>query len=89
MNPAQPDDETIRRAIGTLLRARRPGGSICPSDAARALGVTEWRLLMPRVRAVAAAMADAGELVVTQKDAIVDARTARGPIRLRLPHAPG
>jgi hypothetical protein len=37
---------------------------------------------MPAVREVAADLADAGEVVVTQKGRPVDARTARGPVRL-------
>jgi hypothetical protein len=45
----------------------------------------EWRPLMPRVREVAAKLADRGELSITQKGKPVDARTARGAIRLALP----
>lgn len=40
---------------------------------------------MGDVRRVAAGMAAAGEIVATQRGAVVDAATARGPIRLRLP----
>lgn len=40
---------------------------------------------MDPVRAVAYALADAGRVEVTQKGEVVDGRTARGPIRLRLP----
>ncbi len=39
---------------------------------------------MDEVREVAFALADAGELDVTQGGEVVDGRTARGPIRLRL-----
>ena len=42
---------------------------------------------MPRVRETAYAMADAGRLEVTQSGGVVDGRTARGAIRLRLPLA--
>jgi hypothetical protein len=64
--------------------ARRHGATLCPSDVARALAVdeAEWRAMMPMVREVAARLAEAGQIVVTQRGAIVDARTARGPIRL-------
>jgi hypothetical protein len=39
---------------------------------------------MPKVRALAAQLADAGRLVVTQRGIPVDVRKAVGPIRLRL-----
>ena len=53
-----PASETGRRArvaatVLTLLRARRPESSICPSDAARAAGATMWRRLVPVARDVA------------------------------------
>ena len=74
----------IERAITTLLEQRDAGRTICPSEAARALA-EDWRPLMPRVRETAYAMADAGRLEVTQSGEVVDGRTARGAIRLRLP----
>ena len=73
----------IAATIRTLLRARSPGSSICPSDVARAIGGSSWRSLVPDVRAVAAELATAGVIVVTQGDRTLDATTARGPIRLR------
>ena len=75
----------IEAAIGTLLARRAAGATICPSDAARALDPDGWRARMDEVRAVAYAMADRGELEVTQRGVVVDGRTARGPIRLRRP----
>ena len=79
---------TIRRVtsvIHALLRERDSGASICPSEVARALSPADWRPLMPRVREVAAALADRGEVSITQKGKPVAARTARGPIRIALP----
>lgn len=76
--------ESVRTVILRQLKARRPGASICPSEVARELA-EDWRPLMDSVRASAIAMADAGEIVITQRDQAVDGRTARGPIRLRLP----
>jgi hypothetical protein len=40
---------------------------------------------MAAVREAAAALADEGRLTVTRRGAPVDARSARGPIRLGLP----
>ena len=79
------DPAAAERAILALLARRAPGTTICPSEAARALDPDGWRERMDAVRQVAFAMADRGELEVTQRGAVVDGRTARGPIRLRLP----
>jgi hypothetical protein len=75
----------IEAAIAALLARRAPGRTICPSEAARALDADGWRARMDAVRAVAFAMADRGELEVTQRGEVVDGRAARGPIRLRRP----
>jgi hypothetical protein len=78
------------RARGDRADDRRParpprrGRTICPSEAARALA-EDWRPLMQPVRDVAAGMVDEGRLEVTQKGEVVDPRSARGAIRLRLP----
>jgi hypothetical protein len=80
-------DERIAAAIFALLAARAADGTICPSEVARALAGDEpaWRALMPEVRRVAAALAQAGSLRVTQLGDEVDALAARGPIRLGRP----
>ncbi len=76
--------ERLEELVLELLARRAPGATICPSEAARA-AAEDWRALMPAVRARAAEMADRGVLEVTQRGEVVDARTARGPVRLRLP----
>jgi hypothetical protein len=74
-----------RAAILQLLADRAPGATICPSEAARALGGDDgFRPLMPVVREAAAQLAAAGEIEVTQGGRAVDPASARGPIRLRL-----
>lgn len=74
----------IRDAIAYLLERRAPPGTICPSEAARALAPDEWRPLMPRVRAVAMTMAKGGVLDILQGGRTVEVGTPlRGPIRLR------
>jgi len=82
--------EELEAVIVRLLAARDPGRTICPSDAARAAydgadGPEGWRALMQPVRETAYAMADDGRLEVTQSGRVVEGRTARGAIRLRLP----
>jgi Protein of unknown function (DUF3253) len=73
-----------QRAILDLLAQRDPGTTICPSEAARALGGGDgFRPLMPLVRDAAAALAAEGRIEVTQHGRRVDIEDARGPIRLR------
>ena len=77
---------STEQTILALLAHRGEGKTICPSEAARALhGDDAFRAHMDAVREVAYAMADRGEVEVTQKGEVVDGRRARGPIRLRLP----
>ena len=74
--------DRLESAIATLLDQRAAGRTICPSEAARAVGGAEWRDLMPAAREAAARMAERGDVVVTQKGSEVDALSARGPIRI-------
>jgi hypothetical protein len=69
----------------TLLAARAHNATICPSDAARAIGGDEWRDLMEPSRRAARRMVARGELEITQGGSVVDPSTAKGPIRLRRP----
>jgi len=72
------------RAILDLLARRDAGKTICPSEAARALGGDDgFRPLMGVVREAAGALADQGSIEVVQKGRPVDLGAARGPIRLR------
>ena len=74
----------LERAILDLLARRREGATICPSDAARAVGTEEgWRSLMEPARLAAARLVAAGEVEVTQAGSVVDVATARGPVRIR------
>jgi len=80
-----PDLHAAERAILDLLAQRDPGKTICPSEAARALGGDDgFRPLMPLVREAAGALVAAGRIDVTQRGRPVDLATARGAIRLRL-----
>jgi hypothetical protein len=81
----------LERSILDLLSRRAPTSSICPSDAARAVGAGAagkggaegWRALMGPARAAAARLVERGEVEVTQGGEVVDVRTARGPVRIR------
>ena len=65
--------------------SRRAPRTVCPSEVARALSPDNWRPLMPRIREVAARLAEDGEIVATQRGVVVDAVDAHGPIRLSQP----
>lgn len=78
-DPVRTDAE---RAILELLAERDPDKTICPSEAARALGGHEHMAL---VREAAGALRERGEVAVTQRGEPVDPATARGPIRLGRP----
>jgi hypothetical protein len=80
----EPAESRIRDAILTAVRDRGAGRTVCPSEVARSLA-EDWRPLMPRVRDIAAVLAEEGRIAVTQKGEPFDARSAAGPIRLGLP----
>ena len=88
MVPKRSNPGDLEEVILGLLRQRKPGASICPSDAARAARPEGWRALMDDVRAAAARLADRGDVEVTQRGRPVDIGTARGPVRIRLRDQP-
>ena len=74
--------ERLTAAIRRLLDGR--SGSICPSEAARAVGGEDWRDLMEPAREAARALARTGEMEVTQKGVLLDPDAIwRGPVRIR------
>lgn len=77
-----PDDAELEACLLRLCRARGPGRSICPSEAARALDADEWRALMPAIRAAAARLVARGELRATRAGREIHPEAPGGPIRL-------
>jgi len=80
------DPDRLETAILDLLARRATTSTICPSDAARAVGgedEAEWRPLMESARAAARRLVERGEVVVTQGGRVVDPASATGPIRIR------
>lgn len=73
----------LREAIVHLLDGRSADASICPSEAARAVDPDGWKDLMTATRDEGRRLAAEGRIVVTQRGQVVDAGTARGPIRYR------
>jgi hypothetical protein len=74
----------FERDILELLAQRGPGKTICPSEIARAASKHDWRSLMEPVREAGRRLVARGLVDVTQGGKIVDAASARGPIRYRL-----
>ena len=79
-----PVDERLAEAIIDLLGRRSAAATICPSEAARAVGGERWRDLMEPARAAARRLVAQGRVQITQGGRVVDPSTAKGPIRLRL-----
>jgi uncharacterized protein DUF3253 len=76
----------LRAAIIALAHHRGPQSSICPSDAARAVGGDDWRQLTSQSRTIAVELACGGSVDITQGGDVIDPREPpRGPIRIRIP----
>ena len=76
-------DTALEQAVLDLLDARAGGATICPSEAARAVGGEDWRAQMEPARAAARRLVVRGDVVITQGGRVVDPSTAKGPIRVR------
>ena len=76
-------DRRLEETIIELLDKRAATSTICPSDAARAIGGDEWRDLMDPTRQAAARLVAQGLVDVTQGGEVVDVTIARGPVRIR------
>ncbi len=80
-------DKELEAEILRLLGERGAGKTICPSEAARAVGGEHraaWEPLMAPARAAARRLVADGKIVITQGGVVVDGSTAKGAIRLRL-----
>lgn len=76
-------EQRLEDAIKQLLDDRAAGATICPSEAARAVGGEQWRDLMEPARKTARRLVTTGEVEITQGGHVVDPSTAEGPIRIR------
>jgi hypothetical protein len=80
--------QALEDTILGLVAARGPEKTICPSEAARALGGDHpdgWGPLMQPIRRVAVRLAKEGRVVITRKGRIVDPDDFRGVYRLGQP----
>ena len=74
----------LRAAILALARHRGATASICPSDAARAVGGDGWRELTAQSRTIALELGRDGDVEITQHGNVIDPLApSRGAIRIR------
>ena len=76
-------DTALEDAILQLLNARARDASICPSEAARAVGGESWQALMEPARKAARRLVAQEKAQITQGGKVVDPSRAKGPIRIR------
>jgi hypothetical protein len=88
MNASITQEKRLEQEILRLLAERGVGQSVCPSEVARATAASDkpeaWAPLLDPARLAAQRLVATGQIVVTQRGRVVDAKTATGPIRLRL-----
>lgn len=78
-------DLDLQDTLESLLDARARDASVCPSEAARAVGGDDWRELMEPARSAARRLVADGRAEITQGGRVVDPDHAKGPIRVRRP----
>jgi hypothetical protein len=86
----QVNTEQLEQAILGLLSDRGPEKTICPSEAARAVGGDHpdgWGPLMQPLRRIAVRLAKEGRIIITRKGKPVDPDDFRGVYRLGLPRS--
>ena len=79
-------DRALEQSLLDLLGSRAGSATVCPSEAARAVGgddEDDWRPLMEPARSAARRLVASGDVEITQKGQVVDPSTAKGPIRVR------
>ncbi|MGL4438398.1 MAG: DUF3253 domain-containing protein [Bosea sp. (in: a-proteobacteria)] len=89
---SQDDVGDIEVTILRLVAERGLDKTICPSEAARAIGGPHpdgWGPLMQPVRKAAVRLAHQGALVITRKGRVVDPDNFKGVYRLALPPVEG
>ena len=90
----QPVQDIILPHLDRLLCSRKYPNTICPSEVARAtsakeleaVGVEEWRDLMPAIRELLWGMRQRGEIEILQRGTVlqdIELQDVKGPIRAR------
>jgi len=81
-------DRELEFRLRERLTALSASATLCPSEIARQVGSDgdegdDWRELMEPTRRAARRLVAEGVAEITQRGAVVDPSTARGPIRIR------
>ena len=77
-----------RCVILKLVAERGAGKTICPSEAARAIGGAQWRDIMPTIHAAAKELAEGGAVELRQSGLQCGTEGIVGPYRIAGP-SPG
>ncbi|MEN7341549.1 MAG: DUF2256 and DUF3253 domain-containing protein [Pseudomonadota bacterium] len=77
------NDRDLEAAILAIL-AKRGQKTMCPSEAAKAVGGEDWRALNEAARNAARRLVARDKIRIMQNNREVDPSRAKGPIRLRL-----
>ena len=78
-------DRQLEASLESLLDGRSPSASVCPSEAARAVGSDDWSELMEPARMAARRLVAMGRAEITQGGQVIDPSRFKGPIRVRRP----
>ena len=78
-------DRELKASLESLLDGRSASSSVCPSEAARAVGADGWSGLMEPARMAARRLVAAGRAQITQGGQVVDPSKFKGPLRVRRP----
>jgi hypothetical protein len=78
-------DLQLQDSLESLLDSRSSDASVCPSEAARAVGGGDWKQLMEPARMAARRLVASGTAQITQGGQVIDPSHVKGPIRVRRP----
>lgn len=79
-------DQAAETAILTLVEARGPGKSICPTEAAQILSDADWRRRLPEIKQAAIRLAKSGQVWILRKGKPVDPDDFKGVYRITVRH---
>lgn len=74
------EQDAIARTVLALLDRRAPDATVCPSEAARAVGGADWRAAMPAVHAAVDGVVADGRVRLRWKGVAMAVRD--GPYRI-------
>lgn len=82
--PERKKPNTVEEAILDLINLRGPGKTICPTEAAKAVSIKNWRKLLSEVRVSAVRLAVAEKASIYRRGKPVDPLNFKGVYRIGL-----